>query len=99
MSEQNLNEVMVEETTETVNPIMMDENETSVEYSEDPHESKVGAFIGGAALTVVSIALYKRAVKPGIKWVKGKVTGLMSKKKEETESEKTTDEEVTEVKK
>lgn len=97
MSEQNLNEVMVEETTETVDPIMMDENETSVEYSENLHESKVGAFIGGAALTVVGIALYKKAVKPGVKWVKEKVTGLVSKKKEETESETT--EEVTEVKK
>lgn len=97
MLEQNSNEVMVEETTETVDPIMMDENETSVEYSEDSHESKVGAFIGGALLTVGSIVLYKKAIKPGVKWVKEKVTGLVSKKKEETESETT--EEVTEVKK
>ena len=86
MSEQNLNEVMVEESTENVDPIMVDENETSTEdYCKDSHGSKVGAFIGGSVLTLGSIVLYK------------KVTGLKSKKKEETESEST--EEITEVKK
>lgn len=98
MSEQNLNEVMVEESTENVDPIMMDENETSTEdYCEDSHGSKVGAFIGGSVVTLGTIVLYKKAIKPGYKWIKAKVTGLMSKKKEETESEST--EEITEVKK
>lgn len=75
MSE-NLNENVVTKTMEESN--VFDGIENEIDCDTMPN-SKVGGVIVGAALVLVGAVLYKKAVKPGISWVKEKWSNRKSK--------------------
>ena len=53
--------------------------------SEAMPNSKLGGVFIGAGLALAGVVLYKKAVKPGISWVKEKWSNRKSKDEEETE--------------
>ena len=80
----------VNETVETVEePNVFDEIENEeVEY-ETQLSSKIGGVLVGAALALGGAVLYKKAIKPGVNWVKEKWNKRKSKKESKTETDET----------
>ena len=79
----------VNENVETVEePNVFDEVENEVEYETLPG-SKIGGVLVGAALALGGAVLYKKAIKPGVNWVKEKWNERKSKKESKTETDET----------
>lgn len=81
MSEK-LNETVEMETVEDSNVFDGVENEVDLESMPN---SKLGGVLIGAALAVAGAVVYKKAIKPGIGWLKEKWSNRKSKNEPETE--------------
>ena len=81
MSEK-LNETVEMETVEDSN--VFDGVENKIDLESMPN-SKLGGVLIGAALAVAGAVIYKKAIKPGIGWLKEKWSNRKSKNEPETE--------------
>lgn len=81
MSEK-LNETVEMETVEDSNVFDGVENEVDLESMPN---SKLGGVLIGAGLAIAGAVVYKKAIKPGIGWLKEKWSNRKSKNEPETE--------------